>query len=100
MNKSNLELQRYIEVTPMTPNERLALEEWVAGGNSVHSNPSMAEDDHGNPLSFLEDYRYHEELRNILEPLTEDERQAYIDRLLGIETEPLHPLNNDGQWPF
>lgn len=100
MNKLNLELQKYIEVTPMTPRERLALEEWIAGGNSIYANPSMAEDDYGNPLSFLEDYRFHEELRAVLEPLTKDERQAYIDRMLGTETEPLHPLNNDGHWPL
>ena len=100
MNKLNLELQKYIEITPMTPKERLALVEWIAGGNSIYANPSMAEDDYGNPLSVLEDYRFHEELRAVLEPFTEEERQAYIDRMLGTETEPLHPLNNDGHWPF
>ena len=36
------ELKGYEKITPMTEEERSALHEWVAAGNSVHENGSMA----------------------------------------------------------
>lgn len=36
------ELREYEKTTPMTEEEKEALHEWVAAGNSVHENGSMA----------------------------------------------------------
>ena len=70
----------------MTEEELAALKEWVADGNSVHSNPSMATDEHGNPSDFLFDYRYHVEIYKELERLTGKEKKIFLARLRGEET--------------
>ena len=37
----------------LAPDERKALHEWVAGGNSVYDNPSLIAGEDGNPLCFI-----------------------------------------------
>lgn len=86
MNKLEKELKEYLKTTPMNEEELAALKEWVADGNSVHSNPSMATDEHGNPSDFLLDYRYHAEIYKELERLSEKEKEIYLARLRGEET--------------
>ena len=46
------ELREYEKVTIMTGEERAALHEWVAAGNSVHENGSMASYENGRPVIF------------------------------------------------
>ena len=86
MNKLEIELNEYLKTTPVNEEELAALKEWVADGNSVHSNPSMVTDEHGNPMDFLFDYRYHAEIYKELEHLSGKEKQIYLARLRGEET--------------
>jgi len=80
------ELKEYEKNTEMTEAERLALHEWVADGNSVHENGSMACHEGGGPCDFLDVYRYMEEIRQDLEGLTPRERENYLARLSGTDT--------------
>lgn len=80
------ELREYEEITGMTAEERTALREWVAEGNSVHENGSMGWHENGEPLDFLNVYRHEEEIRKDLEKLTPKERENYIARLQGRDT--------------
>lgn len=86
MNKLQIELKKYIENTTMSEEEITAVREWVADGNSVYTNPSMAVDEHGNPVDFLCDYRYHAEINKELSQLTGKEREMYLARLRGEDT--------------
>lgn len=89
------ELMRYEKQTPMTQEERLALHEWVREGNSVYENGSMGSDEKGNPLPFLDVYRYEEKIRSTLEGLDERGRENYLARLRGEDT--LDNLREDMQ---
>ena len=86
MNKLEIELNEYLKTTPVNEEELAALKEWVADGNSVHSNPSMATDEHGNPTDFMFDYRYHAEIYKELERLSVNEKEVFLARLRGEET--------------
>ena len=86
MNRLEKELKEYLKITPVNQEELEALKEWVADGNSVHTNPSMATDEHGNPSDFLLDYRYHAEIYKELEQLSGKEKERYLARLQGEET--------------
>jgi SHS2 domain-containing protein len=87
MTASRLEeLRKYEEITEMTEDERTALREWVAEGNSVHENGSMGYHENGEPLDFLDVYRYEEEIRRELKNLTPKEQENYIARLQGRDT--------------
>ena len=86
MNKLERELNEYLKTTPVNAEELAALKEWVEDGNSVHSNPSMATDEHGNPTDFLFDYRYHAEIYKELERLSGKEKEIFLARLRGEET--------------
>ena len=86
MNRLEKELKEYLKITPVNEEELEALKEWVADGNSVHTNPSMATDEHGNPSDFLLDYRYHAEIYEELEQLSGKEKEMYLARLRGEET--------------
>ena len=86
MNRIEKELKEYLKTTSVNEEELEALKEWVADGNSVHTNPSMATDEHGNPSDFLLDYRYHAEIYKELEQLSEKEKEMYLARLRGEET--------------
>lgn len=48
------ELKEYLKTTKTTPDERRALRGWVKEGNSVYEN--------GTEMSFLDDYRYWDEI--------------------------------------
>ena len=80
------ELKEYLRETPMTEDERTALREWVAEGNSVHENGAFACYEGGVPCDYLDVYRYEEEIRRDLEKLSPREQRIYIDRLNGVET--------------
>jgi len=80
------ELMNYEKVTEMTDGERIALREWVADGNSVHENGSMACYEGGNLCDFLDVYRNEEEIRQDLERLTPREQENYLARLHGEDT--------------
>ena len=86
MNRIEKELKEYLKTTSVNEEELEALKEWVADGNSVHTNPSMATDEHGNPSDFLLDYRYHAEIYKELEQLSGKEKEMYLARLRGEET--------------
>ena len=86
MNKLEIELSEYLKTTSVNEEELAALKEWVADGNSVYSNPSMATDEHGNPSDFLFDYRYHTKIYKELERLSENEKEVFLARLRGEET--------------
>jgi hypothetical protein len=60
------ELKEYEKIIPMTEEERTALHEWVAAGNSVHENGSMASYEGGRPMDFLDVYREEEEIQRAL----------------------------------
>lgn len=87
MTASRLEeLSKYEEITEMTEDERTALRKWVAEGNSVHENSSMGYHENGEPLDFLDVYRYEEEIQRELKKLTPREQENYIARLQGRDT--------------
>ena len=52
MNRSEKKLKEYLKITPVNEEELESLKEWVAEGNRVHTNPSMATDEHGRQLTF------------------------------------------------
>ena len=79
------ELREYEKVTPMTEEEREALHEWVAAGNSVHENGSMASYESGRPVDFLDVYREEEEIRRALESMSYDEGSKYLLEEYGID---------------
>ena len=95
MNKLEIELNEYLKTTPVNAEELAVLKEWVADGNSVHDNPSMATDEQGNPCDFLLDYRYHAEIYKELDYLSGKEKEIYLTRLRGEET--LDTLRDDLQ---
>ncbi|MCR4924639.1 MAG: hypothetical protein K5931_11580, partial [Lachnospiraceae bacterium] len=80
------ELNEYEKNTQMNENERKALREWVASGNSVHDNGSLVRDEHGNLMDFLDVYREEEEIRITLDTLTGEEREEYLAELRGEDT--------------
>jgi len=80
------ELAEYEKATKMTDTERRALHEWVADGNSVHTNDSMACYEGGAPCDFLDVYRNEEEIRQNLERLAPRARENYLARLRGEDT--------------
>jgi hypothetical protein len=86
MNHLMEELREYELRTPMSEEERIALHEWVSKGNSVHENSSLAEYENGEPVDFLEDYRYDMGIRKELAQLDERARENYIARLQGRDT--------------
>lgn len=57
------ELREYEKVTEMTDEEKAAIREWVADGNSVHYNPSCCVYEGGKPVDFMDSYRQEEEMR-------------------------------------
>lgn len=86
MNLLMEEFYRYESNNDLTKEERKALLEWVKDGNSVHENPSLAEDGHGNYIDFIDDYRNDEEIRKTINSLPPRERANYIARLQGEYT--------------
>lgn len=80
------ELCEYEKTTDMTAEEKAALHKWVSEGNSVHGSGSLGCHENGRPMDFLDDYRYHEEIRKDLEQLAPAEQAKYIARLRGIDT--------------
>ena len=79
------ELREYEKATPMTEEEREALHEWVAAGNSVHENGSMASYEGGRPIDFLDVYREEEEIRRALDSMGYDEGSKYLLEEYGID---------------
>ncbi len=79
------ELREYEKATPMTEEEREALHEWVAAGNSVHENGSMVSYEGGRPVDFLEVYREEEEIRRALDSMSYDEGSKYLLKEYGID---------------
>lgn len=80
------ELREYEARASLSKDERDALREWVKNGNSIHENSCMAEDGHGRYLDFIDVYRADVDLGNILDSLTEKERENYLARLHGVDT--------------
>ena len=85
-NKHLTEFNEYVRNTSMTDEEQQALKEWVLNGYSVHDNPSMATDEQGNPIDYLEDFRYHQEIYMTLNSLSGKEKEMYLARLRGEDT--------------
>lgn len=79
------ELKGYEKITPMTEEERAALHEWVAAGNSVHENGSMASYEGGRPVDFLDVYREEEEIRRVLGSMSYEEGSRYLLEEYGID---------------
>ena len=82
------ELREYEKITPMTEDERKALHEWVAAGNSVHENGSMALYEGGRPMDFLDVYREEEDIRRATKGMTYEEETRYLLREYGIHRDP------------
>jgi len=79
------ELKEYEKTISMTKEERTALHEWVAAGNSVHENGSMASYEGGRPMDFLDVYREKEELRRAPASMSYEERSRYLLEEHGID---------------
>ena len=79
------ELKEYEKAAPMTEAERTALHEWVAAGNSVHENGSMASYEGGRPVDFLDVYREEEEIRCALASMSYEEGSRYLLKEYGID---------------
>lgn len=80
------ELKEYEKNTEMNEEERTALREWVATGNSVHENGCLAEDGHGNYIDFLDVYREDQEIRETLSKMSPEEQEEYLAQLRGEDT--------------
>lgn len=70
----------------LTKEERNALLSWVKDGNSVHDNPFMAEDGHGNFVDFINTFRTEKEQTEILNSMSEIEQENYIAMLRAEDT--------------
>ena len=57
------EYKEYVKKTPLTPDERRALREWVKEGYSVYENSSGAWYDGQVPVEFIEVYRDEQYIR-------------------------------------
>lgn len=79
------ELKEYEKTISMTEEERTALYEWVAAGNSVHENGSMASYEGGRPMDFLDVYREEEEIRSALASMSYEEGSKYLLEEYGID---------------
>lgn len=79
------ELKEYEKTIPMTEEERTALHEWVAAGNSVHENGAMASYESGRPMDFLDVYREEEEIRCALASMSYEEGSKYLLEEYGID---------------
>lgn len=79
------ELKEYEKTISMTGEERTALHEWVAAGNSVHENGSMAFYEGGRPMDFLDVYREEEEIRSALASMSYEEGSKYLLKVYGID---------------
>ena len=79
------ELKEYEKTTPMTEEEKAVLHEWVAAGNSVHANGSMASYEGGRPMDFLDVYREEEEIRRALSSRSYEEGSRYLLEEYGID---------------
>ena len=79
------ELKEYEKNTPMTEEERKALHEWVADGNSVHENAAMASYDGGRPMDFLDVYREEERLRRAVAGMSYEQESRYLLEEYGID---------------
>lgn len=79
------ELKEYEKTVSMTGEERAALHEWVAAGNSVHENGSMASYEGGRPMDFLDVYREEEEIRRALASMSYEEGSNYLLEEYGID---------------
>ena len=79
------ELKEYEKTISMTEEERAALHEWVAAGNSVRENGSMASYEGGRPMDFLDVYREEEEIRRALASMSYEEGSKYLLEEYGID---------------
>lgn len=79
------ELKEYEKITPMTEEEKVILHEWVADGNSVHENGSMASYEGGRPMDFLDVYREEEGIRRALSSMSYEEGSKYLLEEYGID---------------
>jgi len=61
------ELEEYEATTIMTNEEKTALHDWVAEGNSIYENDSCYSQENGKPMKFLDAYRYNQEVLQSLE---------------------------------
>lgn len=90
MNQPNYplieEFYRYESENQLTADERCELLAWVKEGNSVHENPSMAEDGHGNYVDFIKVFREEKEMHDTLDTMTPRERNNYLAKLRGEDT--------------
>lgn len=93
MDKENIkmsflikELEEYEENITMTDEERTALHDWVRAGNSVYENGDMAAYENGELMEFLDAYRMEKDLQDMLESMSDKEREKYLRELRHEET--------------
>ena len=82
------ELKEYLKETKMTVKERKALRKWLAEGNSVHENQSMAMYEGGYPVDFLDVYREEKELRQAIKDISPNDAKKYLMDYYGYSDEP------------
>lgn len=92
------ELEAYEKVTPMTDEERNALHEWVAGGNSVHENGSYGVWEGGAPIDFLDVYRWEQEEKEKIYAMSDEERRRYLYEEYGISGESNPSMLPENYW--
>lgn len=92
------ELLEYEKNIEMNDAERQALHEWVAAGNSVHENGSMACYEGGRLMDFLDVYRQETEILEELATLKGKEREKYIRELRGEKNIDDLRDENDHYW--
>ncbi len=86
-----IELEKYEQVTPMTPYEKRALRRWVASGHSVmETPPSRYACIHccDPPPAFLDVYREDKKLDAATKGMTKAEKIAYLKEYIGYTDEP------------
>lgn len=71
------EYKEYVKKTPLTPDERKALREWVKDGNSVYENSSNAWYDGQVPVEFIEVYRDEQYIREHTKGMDPEESRKF-----------------------
>lgn len=82
------EYKEYVKKTPLTPDERKALREWVKEGYSVYENSSGAWYDGQVPMEFIEVYRDEQYIREQTKGMTPEEARKFALSYYGWDDEP------------
>ena len=90
------EYNDYVQKTPMTPDERKAVREWVSMGNSVYENSFMMCDEYGKPEEYLVEYRMEKDIERATRNMSEEDALRYRLSCYGYDYDQHFNKNRDG----